>query len=482
MQNRPSRVQIFMLVLFVAALAYFGYRFVFNQDDGKLRASGTIEAVEVDVSPETAGKIKEVLADEGQTVQKGEPLLHLDDSLLAAQRAVAAAQLDAANAGVVSAQNALTTAKAQYQITLETALTQDKNTRLQDWFSKDPAQFDQPGWYFTRLEQIQSAQDQVDSNLKALDAAQANLTKVTQSVGKADFLKAEKRLLDARLAYLIARDVYNRTQNAITSDAPVGLYNRTHCGTNQGYQLRTAQLTNLVYGCAGDPNLSSAGQERYDNAQTELADAQKAYNDLLNTQAANDVLQARANVSVAQEQYYASLDMLHSLQTGDQSESVDAAKGAVDQAQAAVEQAQKAAQQAQANLNLLDTQMSKLTVNAPMDGVVLTRNVEPGGFVQPGGAAMTMANLNELTITVYVPEDRYGEIYLGQEVSVSVDSFPGQTFTATVSSIADQAEFTPRNVQTVSGRSATVYAIKLKVSDPEGKLKLGMPADVVFTK
>jgi HlyD family secretion protein len=51
-----------------------------------------------------------------------------------------------------------------------------------------------------------------------------------------------------------------------------------------------------------------------------------------------------------------------------------------------------------------------------------------------------------------------------------------------VTYISDQAEFTPRNVQTVSGRSATVYAVKLKVSDPKGKLKLGMPADVVFTK
>ena len=80
MQKRLSRVQIFIIVLFVAALAYFGYRVVANQDDGKLRASGTIEAVEVDVSPETSGKIKEVLADEGQTVKMGEPLLRLDDS------------------------------------------------------------------------------------------------------------------------------------------------------------------------------------------------------------------------------------------------------------------------------------------------------------------------------------------------------------------------------------------------------------------
>ena len=63
MQKKPTRAQIFIVVMFVAALAYFGYRFIFNQDDGKLRASGTIEAVEVNVSPETAGKIKEVLAD-----------------------------------------------------------------------------------------------------------------------------------------------------------------------------------------------------------------------------------------------------------------------------------------------------------------------------------------------------------------------------------------------------------------------------------
>jgi HlyD family secretion protein len=91
-----------------------------------------------------------------------------------------------------------------------------------------------------------------------------------------------------------------------------------------------------------------------------------------------------------------------------------------------------------------------------------------------------MADLNNITITVYVPEDRYGQIKLGQQASVAVDSFPGETFPAEVIHIADQAEFTPRNVQTVEGRSATVYAIKLKVSNSEGKLKIGMPADVEF--
>jgi HlyD family secretion protein len=65
---------------------------------------------------------------------------------------------------------------------------------------------------------------------------------------------------------------------------------------------------------------------------------------------------------------------------------------------------------------------------------------------------------------------------------VKVDSFPDARFSSQVRHIADQAEFTPRNVQTAEGRSSTVYAIKLTVTDPEGKLKPGMPADVTFTR
>jgi membrane fusion protein YbhG len=476
----PLPVRIVIILLVLSAIGYYAFRSLNPTSNGQLSASGTIESVVVNVSPEMAGKVQDVFISEGQTVKAGDPLLSLDDSLLTAQRAVASAQLDAANAGVASAQNALNTAKAQYQITLETALAQDKTTRLKDWFSQTPSQFDQPTWYFTRLEQIQSAQNQVDLNRQALEDAQANLTKISQAIGQANFLEAETRLLNARLAYTIAKTVNERTQNSNTSDTPKGIYNRTHCGTNQGYQLSSAQLTNRVYSCGEDPQLSIAGTDLYNSAQDELTSAQTAYNYLLNTQAANDVLQARADVSVAQEKYYASLDLLRTLQTGDQAVAVTVAQGAMDQAQTAVDQAQKNVQQAQANLDLIDTQMKKLMVYTPMDGVILTRNVEPGEFVQPGAVALTLANLNELTITVYVPEDRYGQITLNQKADVTVDSFPNEVFTGEITNISDQAEFTPRNVQTVEGRSSTVYAVKLKVTDPSGKLKIGMPADVVF--
>jgi multidrug resistance efflux pump len=480
MNHKLPRPVIVVVGLVVIALLVWGLVNLNSDGNGELTASGSIEATIVNISPELAGKVLKVDVDEGALVKTDAPLLQLDPSLLTAQRAVAATNLETAKAGALTAQNALNTAKSQYQIALETALAQDKKTRTQDWFSKDPNQFDQPDWYFSRVEQIKSAQDQVDVALKALDDASAKLTNVNQSVEKSAFLKAEKRLLDARTTYLTVKSVNNLAQNSADANAPVGKYNSTHCGTNEGYRVDNKRLTNLIYGCRGDDHLSSVGDDLYDAAKKELDDSQKAYDELLGTKAADDILQARAEVSVAQEHYYAALDFLRKLQTGNQSTSVLAAQGVLSQAQAAADQAQKMVEQAQANVDLLDAQIAKLDIFAVMDGVILTRNVEPGEFVQPGAVALTMADIANLTITVYVPENRYGEIDPGQTAEVRVDSFPGQTFTATVVHIADQAEFTPRNVQTVEGRSSTFYAIKLKVNDPDGKLKIGMPADVVF--
>ena len=77
-------------------------------------------------------------------------------------------------------------------------------------------------------------QAQVDEAQRASDAAEAKLQDVTQSVGEADFLAAEQRVLEARLAYLVSKDVNARAQNSVTEDAPQGRYNKTHCGTTRG--------------------------------------------------------------------------------------------------------------------------------------------------------------------------------------------------------------------------------------------------------
>jgi len=117
-------------------------------------------------------------------------------------------------------------------------------------------------------------------------------------------------------------------------------------------------------------------------------------------------------------------------------------------------------------------------VRSPIDGVVLDRLIEPGELTIPGSTLMNVGDLNNLTLTVYVPEDRYGQVYLGQTYPVTVDSFPGVVFDGMVSHIADQAEFTPRNVQTVEGRKNTVFAIRLSLTNTTQDLKPGMWADV----
>jgi multidrug resistance efflux pump len=117
---------------------------------------------------------------------------------------------------------------------------------------------------------------------------------------------------------------------------------------------------------------------------------------------------------------------------------------------------------------------------SPINGVVLEVLFQPGETATPGANLVVVSNLDELTLTIYVPEDRYGVIMLGQVYPVTADSFPGQSFNGTVAYISDQAEFTPRNVQTTDSRKTTVFAIKLDLDPTGGLLKPGMPADVHF--
>ena len=427
----PVPVRIVLALVVLGAIGYLAFLTLNTNGNGELTASGSIEAVIVNVSPELAGKVTGVDVAEGALVNANDPLLHLDPSLLTAQRAVAASALD-------SAKSALTTAQTKFDQTLQAALSAQDAQRAKDLRVSAPDEFNQPLWFIDQTDQLAAAQTEVDAAKIALDKANANLEKVISDLGNAQYLDAEKKLSEARAAFLIADKVKVQAENAVEAGA-----------------------------------VQDAAYDYYNDVLDELQRAQDDFNALTNTEAEDDIKYARGQVVIAQQRYDAAYTRLLSLQTGTESPVVISAKNTLDQAQTAVDQAQ-------ANLDLLDAQIAKLDVYAVMSGVILSRNVEPGEFVQPGAVALTMADLTNLTITVYVPEDRYGQVSLGQTAEVSVDSFPGLTFTATVVHIADQAEFTPRNVQTVEGRSSTFYAIKLQVSDPDGKLKIGMPADVVF--
>lgn len=471
--KRPPVPAIVILIVFFLIGAYFIGTQVLNDDDGALTASGFIEATQVNIAPELAGKATEVLVNEGQAVRMGDPLLRLDPSLLTAQRAVAAAQAESARNALLTAHSAQSLAQAQYDAAVISARAQQGSARLSDWVYRAPSQFDQPLWYFSQGEQIAAAQTEVQTASENLVKTQVDLDAVVSNLKNSDFVEAENRLAEARVAYLVAKAVYDRSQVTGGTVSPEDIEMPPHFST---YRTKIEIAKSL----SGNSDVVTAAQDALDLAEAELDEAQKAYDELLDTDAAESVLEARAALSVARERYEVALDTLTRLQTGEYAPQVKIAAAALEQATAAVGQAEGAVRQAEANLSLLDTQIAKLTVAAPMDGIILTRNAQVGAFLQPGATAFVIGELGNLTITVFVPEDRFGEIKLGQTATVTVDSFPDVTFTATVIQISDKAEFTPRNVQTVEGRSSTVFAIKLSISNPDGQLKIGMPADVVF--
>jgi multidrug resistance efflux pump len=136
--------------------------------------------------------------------------------------------------------------------------------------------------------------------------------------------------------------------------------------------------------------------------------------------------------------------------------------------------------QVQAVLDSLLTQRGLMEIASPLEGVTLELAIHQGEVAAPGAALLTVADLSTVNLVVYLPETKIGQVQLGQEVQVMVDSFPGQAFEGQVVHIADRAEFTPRNVATQEERANLVFAVEVRIPNDEGLLKPGMPADARF--
>ena len=103
-----------------------------------------------------------------------------------------------------------------------------------------------------------------------------------------------------------------------------------------------------------------------------------------------------------------------------------------------------------------------------------------GEVALPGAPLIEIADLREVTLKVYVATPELNRVRLGQPVQVTVDSFPDRVFEGRVTRIADQAEFTPKTVQTQEERVNSVFAVEISLANPDRTLKPGMPADATF--
>jgi multidrug resistance efflux pump len=112
--------------------------------------------------------------------------------------------------------------------------------------------------------------------------------------------------------------------------------------------------------------------------------------------------------------------------------------------------------------------------------MITSQPVHPGEAAVAGVVLLKVTDLDDLRLALYAPEDQVGHVYVGQDVEIRVDSFPEVVFAGVVTRISDKAEFTPKNVQTDQDQASMVFAVRVRVANPEHLLKPGMPADAVF--
>jgi HlyD family secretion protein len=238
-----------------------------------------------------------------------------------------------------------------------------------------------------------------------------------------------------------------------------------------GADLSRAQLELLANGARAEDlaqaedALTQAG-ELSRSAQEDFQRTQSLYTQGAASKKQRDDAETRATTTKAQAS--AADQALKKLINFARPEDLKAAKARLDQAVYSV--------------RLLEKAVKDCTVMSPADGVVTERLVEEGELVMPGAGLYMVTNLDTLKLTIYVAETDLGDIRLGQEAAVSIDSRPGSAFSGKVVYISPDAEFTPRDVQTKDERVKLVFAVRIEIANPEGIFKPGMPADATLQR
>jgi HlyD family secretion protein len=396
-----------------------------------LSVTGTIEAREVDLSPKTTARIVAIRVEEGSRVRRGDLVVRLDDAELVAELA----RLEAA----------VRVARAQLRDLLAGARKEEIAEARAQVGRAEAALADLLAG--ARREEIQAARQvvaQAEARQRDLEAGAR-----TQEVEQ-----ARSAVTSAEATRIWAEREYERLKTLYERDL-VAAADRDRAW--QGFEVARMQERNAREQLA----LVLAGP-RSDQVEAARAEVRQARERLRLVEAGprpDQVEAVRAEVRAARER-------LALLEAGPRPGVVETAQAQVSQAEAAL---------AQARARLADTRLE-----APMDGVVLRKNLEPGATAAPGAAIVTLVDPSDLWLRAYIAETDLGRVRIGQSARVTVDAFPGQPFEGRVTEVASGAEFTPRNVQTQKERVNLVFRVKVAIANPDGRLKPGMPADALI--
>lgn len=169
---------------------------------------------------------------------------------------------------------------------------------------------------------------------------------------------------------------------------------------------------------------------------------------------------------IATEQYYAAKENLNKVKNFTRPEELKQAEGKFIQAKA--------------NEELIKKYIRDSYVTAPSDGIIAKKFVEKGESVTQMSSLFKISDLSNVELLIYVSEEELGKVKLGQKAEIFVDAYKDKSFSGEVIYISPEAEFTPKNIQTKDERTKLVFAVKIKIKNPDYELKPGMPADAII--
>ncbi len=214
---------------------------------------------------------------------------------------------------------------------------------------------------------------------------------------------------------------------------------------------------------AAEANMAAALVEK-NRLRTELGRSRRLFEGKMISQEEYD--RAAAAAGVAADRYRQASEQFKLVKAGPRKEQIQQGRARVEQAEAA--------------LRVAEVQLGYAEIRSPLDGIVLSKNVEQGEYVAPGTPVVTVADMVNVWLRAYVDETDLERVKFRQPADVTADSLPGKVYHGRVAFIAQEAEFTPKTVQTEKERVKLVYRIKIDIQNPDMELKAGMPADAIL--
>ncbi|HTE44264.1 MAG TPA: efflux RND transporter periplasmic adaptor subunit [Gemmatimonadaceae bacterium] len=173
---------------------------------------------------------------------------------------------------------------------------------------------------------------------------------------------------------------------------------------------------------------------------------------------------ARAAARAAASRRDAAREAERSVREGARPNQISAARAAVETAKAVLQGEQQTARD--------------LVLTASVAGTVLSRHVEPGEMLSPGASGMTLGDVMRPYVRIYVDQNVFPRIHIGDRADVVLDAFPDRPFRGTVVALSDHAEFTPRVALTRDERADLMFGVKVQLLDSSSTLKAGLPVTV----